>query len=110
MSAFEDGMMATFVYRKGKLVEKHLAPPRNVKLGRAHQVISDEMPETRHMADGKYYTSKKKFREATRAAGCVEVGNETSTLLKPREKVSLDPRQRREHIREAIHQLKNRRE
>ncbi len=41
-----------------------------------HTVITDEMPATRHMADGQIYTSKRKFREATRRAGCVEVGNE----------------------------------
>lgn len=46
--------------------------------------IADDMPATRHMANGKYYTSKHKFRQATRDAGCIEIGNETATLLKPR--------------------------
>jgi hypothetical protein len=100
--------MTTYVYRNGKLVDKNTAPPRNSKLGKASFVISDEMPETRHMADGKYYTSKAKFREATRAAGCVEVGNETSTLLKPRKPIELDRNQRREHIRQVINDLRNR--
>jgi hypothetical protein len=39
-------------------------------------VIVDEMPATQHMADGHYYTSKRKFRAVTRAYGCVEVGND----------------------------------
>jgi len=39
-------------------------------------VITDEIPATRHMADGNYYTSKRKFRAVTKAHGCVEVGND----------------------------------
>lgn len=100
--------MATFVYRDGKLVEKHLAGPKNGDTGRVKGVISDTMPETRHMADGKYYTSKAAFRAATRAAGCVEVGNETSALLKPREAIKLDPAKRRDDIRRTIYELRNR--
>lgn len=100
--------MPTFVYRKGKLVDKKRAGPKNEKLGNASFVISDEMPETRHMADGKHYTSKAKFRQATRAAGCVEVGNETTTLLKPRRQIVLDPSKRRDDIRKAIYDSRNR--
>jgi hypothetical protein len=100
--------MATFVYRNGKLVDKNKAGPRNAKLGSASFVISDEMAETRHMADGKMYTSKAKFRQATRAAGCVEVGNETSTLMKPREQIRLDPGKRRDDIRKTIYDIRNR--
>lgn len=100
--------MTTYVYRKGKLVDKSHAPPRNTKLAKVANVISDEMPETRHMADGKMYTSKAKFRQATRDAGCVEVGNETSTLLKPRQQVQLDPAKRREDIRRAFYDARNR--
>lgn len=100
--------MTTFVYRKGKLVDKNRAGPKNEKLGNASFVISDEMPETRHMADGKHYTSKAKFRQATRAAGCVEVGTETSTLLKPRQKIELDRGQRRDDIRKAFYEARNR--
>lgn len=100
--------MPTFVYRDGKLVDKRTAPPKGgIRGDKASFVISDEMPETRHMADGKTYTSKAKFREVTRAFGCVEVGNETSTLLKPRAPVVLDRGQRREAIQQAIHQIRN---
>lgn len=42
----------------------------------APMVITDEMPATQHMADGAYYTSKRKFRAVTKAHGCVEVGND----------------------------------
>jgi hypothetical protein len=94
--------MATFVIRNGKLVNKQKALPKGVK---SVHVISDEMPETRHMADGNYYTSKKKFREATRASGCIEVGNETKTLLKPRKVIQLSRQDRRDAIRQSIQML-----
>lgn len=100
--------MPTFVYRNGKLVDKRYAPPKSTKLSKVSGVISDEMPETRHMADGKMYTSKAKFRQATRAAGCVEVGNETASLLKQRERIELSREQRREHIKQSIYELRNR--
>lgn len=100
--------MPTFVYRNGKLVDKSTAPPRSVKHGEAAYVISDEMAPTRHMADGNHYTSKVKFRQATRAAGCQEVGTETAALLKPRKPIELDRGQRREAIHKAIYQLRNR--
>lgn len=94
--------MATFVMRKGKLVDKQKAPPKGAK---SVHIISDEMSETRHMATGAYYTSKKKFREATRASGCIEVGNETQTLLKPRKVIQLSRQDRREAIRHSIQLL-----
>src|ERR1700722_15980953 len=100
--------MTTFVYRNGKLVDKNLAGPRNEKLGTAAFVISDTMDPTRHMADGKMYDSKVKFRQATRAAGCIEVGSETATLLKPRPQVQLDSGKRRADISRAIYELRNR--
>jgi hypothetical protein len=99
--------MTTFVYRNGELVDKRIAAPKEG--GSAIYVISDEMPETRHMANGKTYTSKAKFRQATRDAGCCEVGNETATLLKPRKPIELDKGQRREAIQRAIYELKGRR-
>jgi hypothetical protein len=100
--------LATYVYRNGEIVDKRDAGPKH-QGDNATYVISDTMDETRHMADGKYYTSKTAFRQATKAAGCVEVGNETSTLLKPRKPVELDRRQRREDIQRTIYELKNRR-
>jgi hypothetical protein len=99
--------MTTFVYRNGKLVDKRKAAPKEGSRDQATYVISDEMAPTRHMADCKMYTSKAKFRQATRAHGCVEVGTETKALIKPRAPIVLDRGQRRDAIRQAIHQLRN---
>jgi hypothetical protein len=38
----------------------------------------------RHMATGKYLDSKSAFRAATKAAGCVETGNETPRVYDDR--------------------------
>ena len=73
----------------------------------AAYVISDEMPATRHMANNKMYTSKAKFRQATRDAGCVEVGDQTHILTKPRQRIPLDRGARRDAIRRSIYELKN---
>jgi hypothetical protein len=89
--------MATYVMRKGRLVRKERSEPLPGVF-----VISDEMAPTRHMADGKHYTSKAKFRQATRAAGCVEVGNETATLLKPRRVPAFERENRRVAVRDMI--------
>ncbi len=93
--------MTTYVYRRGRLVEKHLAEP----LDRVH-VISDTMNPTRNHADGRVYDSKAKFRSATKAMGCIEIGNERPG--KPRQPIKLDRRERREHIKRAIYELRNR--
>lgn len=98
--------MTVFVYRNGELIDKRYAPSK-VEGEQAAYVISDIMPETRHMADGKTYTSKSEYRKATKAAGCIEVGNETATLLKPRKRVELDRGQRREDIQRTIYNLRN---
>jgi len=98
--------MTTYVYRHGKLVPKHLAEPLVTANG-APNVISDTMPETRHMANNQFYTSKAKFRAATKAAGCIEYGSEVATLLKPRKPAILDRGKRREDIRRAIYDLRN---
>lgn len=91
--------MTTYVYRNGKLIEKSKAAP----LGGLF-VISDEMRPTINHATGKVYDSKAKFRAATRAAGCIEVGNER---IPERAPAKLDRGQRREHIRQAIYELRN---
>lgn len=71
----------------------------------APYVISDTMAPTKHMGTGEVLDSKAKFRSATRASGCVEIGNET---IKPRATEKLDGGQRREAIRKAIYDLRNR--
>lgn len=66
-------MRGTYVMRNGRLVRKERAVP---KPGSGLYVISDTMPDMRHPATGKVMNSKSQFRAITRAAGCVEVGNE----------------------------------
>lgn len=97
--------MVVLVYRKGKVVDVRKAGPKYAG-NSATYVISDEMAPTRHMADGKYYTSKAKMRQTTKAHGCIEVGNEFSTLLKPRKPHQLSRQDRVNHIRRAIEQLR----
>jgi hypothetical protein len=92
--------MATYVIRNGKLVLK-----AEQMAAEAPHVISDEMDSTWHPANGRRYTSKQKFREATKDAGCIEFGNEN--LTQARKPVTLDRRQRREDIRKALHDLRD---
>ena len=93
--------MTTYVYHNGKVIDKAKAPMKYFT-GKAAYVISDEMDATKHMADGRMYTSKHKFRQATRDAGCVEVGNDPAILGRPRTPVAFNPHVRRQEIRESI--------
>lgn len=77
--------MPTYVYRDGKLVPKQSAsPPRTTK--RVY-VQSDAMPPLKHMATGKIVDSKSEFRRQTKAAGCIEVGNDPEILRPPRRQI-----------------------
>lgn len=87
------------------MVDLEIAGPKHAS-DQATYVITDEIAPTRHMADGNYYTSKAKMRETNRAHSCIEVGNEISTLLKPRKPVQMSREQRRNEIRRAISQLR----
>lgn len=69
--------------------------------------ISDTMPDTRHMSNGRYYDSKSKFRQVTKQHGCIEVGNEESFMMRPRAPKKLDKRQRREDIKKALWEVRN---
>lgn len=69
--------------------------------------ISDGMGYTRHMADNKYYDSKSAFRKATKRAGCIEVGNETTYLTKPRKTIQPSRRERREDIKKSLYDIRN---
>jgi hypothetical protein len=97
--------MTVYVWRNGKMVEKHLAPPK--PRSGVPYVISDEMPSTRHMATNRYFTSKAKFRAETKAAGCIEIGEESKYMLAPRKQVPLDRAKRREDIKRTIYNLRN---
>lgn len=69
--------------------------------------ISDTMEPTRHMCNGKLYTSKSKFRQITKQHGCIEVGNEKSTLLKPRKPILPDKKERVEQIKQIVKDLQD---
>ena len=104
--------MARYVYRpqhpnrdENGMVDVLIAGPK-YESGNATNVISDHMDPLRHMANGLMYDSKAAFRKATKDAGCCEVGNEVSTLLKPRPRVELSRNDRRDAIRKAIAQLR----
>jgi len=93
--------VTTYVWRKGRVVDKAKAAPRHTRNDAAY-VISDEMPETRHMATGAWMTSKHKFRQATKDAGCIEVGNDPSMLPAPRRGTFPSREERRHQIRQTL--------
>ena len=102
--------MPTYKYRPNHpscdefgMVEAHLA--YDYAPGAAPNIISDTMPPTRHMADNNTYESKSQFRKATKAAGCLEVGNDYSTKARPQ--VTLDRGKRRDDIRRAFYEVRN---
>lgn len=104
--------MATFVHRPDHpnanergMVDKSLLY-EEARIESAY-VISDTMEPTKHMATGEYFTSKAKFREQTRRSGCIEVGNETNFMMKPRKQVTPDREERRHHIKQAIKYLQS---
>lgn len=97
--------MSIYVFRDGMLIEKHLARPL-VEVGEAPNVISDTMSETRHMATGRYHTSKSAFRAETKATGNVEIGND-SALTRSRKPIPLSREKRRDDIRRTIYELRN---
>jgi hypothetical protein len=98
-------MRQTYVWRNGQLYEKGTEPQQEVG-GNAPYVISDTMEPLRHMATGRMISSKAAFRAETRAAGCVEVGNDPS-LTRPRKPVPLSREKRRDDIRRTIYELRN---
>lgn len=67
-------------------------------------VISDTMQPLRHMGTGEILDSKAKFRQATRASGCVELGN---SLPVERQPIKLDKAKRKDDIRRTIYNIRN---
>lgn len=96
--------MTTYVMRNGKLVLKSEAVPI-FPANPAAFVISDTMAPLKHMGTGRIIDSKAQFRADTRASGCIEIGNEVSRPAAP---IKLDRGQRRDDIRRAIYELRNR--
>jgi len=64
----------TFVLRDGKLIPKHLAPPRH-SAADGVQIIRDIEPY-RNVIDQKVVGGRRQHREFLRQHGVVEVGNE----------------------------------
>jgi hypothetical protein len=63
----------------------------NTKLASvSHGFIQDEMEPTKHPIDGKYYTSKAKFRTVTRAHGYDEVGTAYDNGFNPEKQAEKD--------------------
>ncbi len=94
--------MTTYVYRRGKLVNKSQAYNES-KLWKTG-IISDIMEPTKHMASGRMIDSKAKFRAETKATCCIEIGSEP---IRPRQPVRLDKAQRKDAIRKSIYMLRN---
>ena len=106
LEQIEELKMVTYVYRNGKLVDKRKARPLHY-INDAPGVISDIMDPTLHHANGKTYESKKEFRAATKAAGCIEYGNDAQALPRPRKPIQMDRGQRRDQIRQALYEARN---
>lgn len=92
----------TYVWRPGRgpmngCVLKEEAGPSPKRI----HYIPDEMPATKHMANGQHYTSKRKFRIATKDAGCVEVGDAPMTRNRP----TFDKREYQNAVHESIQKL-----
>jgi len=66
----------------GELVPSHLVPRAPVQRSHlpAPMLIRDDMDALKNPATGLLYDSKSAFRQATRAAGCYEVGNDAPNV------------------------------
>jgi hypothetical protein len=66
------------------------------EVAEANAVIEDSMPPTVHPCDQQIYTSKRKFREVTRAHDKIEVGNDYDAFM------SLKPQNTREPVSKSL--------
>jgi hypothetical protein len=92
--------MTTYVLRNGRLMEKHQAPRRSVA-----SVISDTMDALKHPGTGELIDSKAAFRAATRASGCLEVGNEP---MRPQPRPEPRMSEIADDVKRSIAQLRSR--
>ena len=76
--------------------EEYCRPTPNRSLLPMPHVMTDTMPPTMSMLDGRLYDSKSRLRRTYREAGCVEVGNDVP-MTPPAPK-----RPRREDIKAAV--------
>ena len=92
-----------FEPHRWRVKRERLTPPTSALA--LPYIISDIMEPTEQV-DGKFYTSKSKFRAIGRSHGLTEVGNEK---LPPKQRATTDPivkKQRRAAIGMAISQYK----
>lgn len=73
-----------------------------VKDSDLHHFILDDMPPTKHPVDGKYYTSKAKFRATTRAHGYVEIGDAYDRGYSPEKEYERDFKESMKRLKEEI--------
>lgn len=69
--------------------------------------ISDSMPPTRHPSNAKIYESKKRFRDETKARGCVEVGTNIEGFKRKEYIQPSSRKERRDAIKRSIDDFKN---
>lgn len=103
----------TLVYRpnhpqanENGMVPYSIAGPRNEK-AQAFYVISDTIDHIKHPGTGAMIDSKSKFREHTRASGCVEVGTDPAAS-KPRPRFEVSERDIAMDVKRSIAELNSR--
>lgn len=86
------------------MVDQKIAGPKN-HANPATYVISDTLPgHLKHPCTGAMIDSKAKFREHTRASGCVEVGTDAAAL-KPRPQFQVSEREIVMDVKRSIAEL-----
>lgn len=77
----------------GEVVPRHEYAARQAAPKRSHlpspRIVTDAMVPVQSMLDGQLYDSKSALRATYKAAGVVEIGNDSSRL-KPRQKPKID--------------------
>ena len=68
--------MGIFYYYNEDTKTFSTTPPEKKEKARSASVIQDSMEPTWHPCTGEKIDSKSRFRQITKAHGCVEVGNE----------------------------------
>lgn len=64
--------------------ERLMAGPRRRSALPCPMVIRDDLGEhLLHPATGEHYDSKSAFRDATKASGCIEMGNDAAASARP---------------------------
>ena len=66
-----------------KLIPVDEYVPKNQRFGESAAVLNDIQPY-KSMVNGEWITSRSRHRDHLKAHGCIEVGNETKHLNKPK--------------------------